>query len=72
MANIKVPDVVGRTASAANRILSNAGFNVIINGATNSQSTEAYVVSQSISPGTLATEASVITITVRYLDGTAN
>ena len=72
MANIKVPDVVGRTASAANRILSNAGFNVIINGATNSQSTEAYVVSQSITPGTLATEASVITITVRYLDGTAN
>lgn len=72
VANIKVPDVVGRTASAANRILSNAGFNVIIDGATNSSSTEAYVVSQSITPGTLATEASVITITVRYLDGTAN
>jgi len=72
MADIRVPDVVGRTASAANRILTNEGFNVIINGATNSDSSEAYVVSQSITPGTLATEASVITITVRYLDGTAN
>ncbi len=72
VADIKVPDVVGRTASAANRILTNEGFNVIIDGATNSTSTEAYVVSQSLTPGTLATEASVITITVRYLDGTAN
>ncbi len=72
LANIKVPDVIGRTASAANRILTNAGFNVIIDGATNSQSTEAYVVDQSLNPGTLSTEASVITITVRYLDGTAN
>ncbi len=72
IADIKVPDVVGKTASAANRILTNEGFNVIIDGATNSTSTEAYVVSQSLTPGTLATEASVITITVRYLDGTAN
>jgi stage V sporulation protein D (sporulation-specific penicillin-binding protein) len=72
VADIKVPDVVGRTASAANRILTNEGFNVIIDGATNSTSTEAYVVSQSLTPGTLVTEASVITITVRYLDGTAN
>ncbi|MBQ2324650.1 MAG: PASTA domain-containing protein, partial [Clostridia bacterium] len=71
VANKTVPNVVGRTASAANRALANAGFNVIIDGATNSSSDEAYVVSQSIAPGTLATEATVVTITVRYLDGTA-
>ena len=70
VANKTVPNVVGRTASAANRALVNAGFNVIIDGATNSSSDEAYVVSQSITPGTLATEATVVTITVRYLDGT--
>ena len=71
LAKKTVPDVVGRTASAANRALTNAGFNVIIDGATNSSSDEAYVVSQSIKPGTLATESTVVTITVRYLDGTA-
>ena len=72
IADRKVPDVVGRTVSAANRILANSGFNVIIDGATNASTAEAYVVSQSIAPGTLATEATVVTITVRYLDGTAN
>ncbi len=71
-ANIMVPDVVGKTASAANRILTKANFNVTIDGATNSTDTDAYVVAQSLAPGTLATEASPITITVRYLDGTAN
>ena len=71
VANKTVPDVVGKTASAANKVLTNAGFNVIIDGATNSSSTEAYVVSQSIKAGTLATESTVVTITVRYLDGTA-
>lgn len=71
VANKTVPNVVGKTASAANRALVNAGFNVIIDGATNSSSDEAYVVSQSVSAGTLASEATVVTITVRYLDGTA-
>ena len=68
-----VPDVVGKTVSAANRLLTNNGFNVIIDGATiSSSSTEAYVVSQSVEAGSLATEGTVVKITVRYLDGTAN
>ncbi len=70
-ANKTVPNVVGQSATAANRVLSNRGFNVIIDGAGNAASSEAYVVSQSIAPDTLATEGTVITITVRYLDGTA-
>ena len=71
VSNKTVPDVVGRTVTAANRILTNSGFNVIIDGATNASSADAYVVAQSIAPGTLATEATVVTITVRYMDGTA-
>ncbi len=70
--NIKVPNVVGKTVSAANRSLTNSGFNVIIDGATvSSSSTEAYVVSQSIDAGSMSTKGTVVRITVRYLDGTA-
>ena len=71
VANKTVPDVVGQTATAANKTLTNRGFNVIIDGAANTTSAEAYVVSQSIAPGTLVTEGTVVTITVRYLDETA-
>lgn len=71
VANKTVPDVVGQTATSANKTLSNRGFNVIINGAANTTSAEAYVISQSITPGTLVTEGTVVTITVRYLDETA-
>ncbi len=72
VSDTKVPNVVGRTVSAANRLLTNSGFNVIIDGATvSSSSTEAYVVSQSIEAGTLSTKGTVVRITVRYLDGTA-
>lgn len=71
VANKTVPNVVGQTATAANRALAKYGFNVIIDGAANTTSTDAYVVSQSIEPGTLVTEGTVVTITVRYLDGTA-
>ncbi len=71
VANKSVPDVVGQSAAAANRALAKNGFNVIIDGAANTSSSEAYVVSQSIAPGTLVTEGTVVTITVRFLDGTA-
>ena len=71
VANKSVPDVVGQSAAAANRTLAKNGFNVIIDGAANTSSSEAYVVSQSIAPGTLVTEGTVVTITVRFLDGTA-
>ncbi len=71
LSNKTVPDVVGLSAVAANRALVGGGFNVIIDGSANSTSSEAFVVSQSIEAGTLVTEGTVITITVRYLDGTA-
>ncbi len=69
--DIKVPDVVGKTVSAANRILTNAGFNVVIDGETvPSSSIEAEVLSQSMPAGTLSSKGNVVKITVRYLDGT--
>lgn len=70
--DIRVPDVTGKTVSAANKLLTNKGFNVIIDGATvSSSSTEAYVVSQSVAANTLSSKGTVVKITVRYLDGTA-
>ena len=70
--DIRVPDVTGKTVSAANKLLTNRGFNVIIDGATvSSSSTEAYVVSQSVAANTLSSKGTVVKITVRYLDGTA-
>lgn len=70
--DIRVPDVTGKTVSAANKLLTNRGFNVIIDGAmVSSSSTEAYVVSQSVAANTLSSKGTVVKITVRYLDGTA-
>ena len=70
--DIRVPDVTGKTVSAANKLLTNRGFNVIIDGAmVSSSSTEAYVVSQSVAADTLSSKGTVVKITVRYLDGTA-
>ena len=71
LANKTVPNVVGQSVSAANKTLVNRGFNVIIDGGANSSSTGAVVVSQSIAPNTLATEGTVVTITIRFLDETA-
>ncbi len=69
---IKIPDVVGKTVSAANRLLTNAGLNVVIDGATvDSSSTDAYVQTQSVVAGTMVPKGTVVKIQVRYLDGTA-
>ena len=71
-ANIDVPNVVGKTVSAANRQLKNLGFNVVVNGAVNtSSSTEAVVQSQSIEAHSFASKGQVVTITAVYEDTTA-
>ncbi len=61
-----VPDVVGKTAEAANRILVNMGFNISIDGATGSSG--ATVISQSPEAGTAVPSGSSVTINVRHLD----
>ena len=69
--NYTVPSVVGLSASVANKVLTNDRFNIKIDGATNySVVSGAYVMSQSPEAGTKVTQRSVVTITLRYLDGT--
>ncbi len=66
-----VPNLVGMTASAANRLLINAGFNINIKGATNyAASSGAVVVSQYPAAGEKRSKGDVITVTFRYLDVT--
>lgn len=63
---VKVPDVQGKTGEAANRILVNAGLNVRLMGAKDSQS--ATVISQSIAPDTMVARGTVIEINIVHTD----
>jgi len=60
---VTVPDVYGKSAEAANRILTNAGLNVSIGGVDDNA--DATVASQSIAPGTEVPEGTVIKVTLR-------
>lgn len=63
-ADITVPDLVGKTAEAANRILINAGLNISISGASNGSS--AVVNSQSPPAGTVVSKGTLVTIEMRH------
>ncbi len=65
---ITVPDLTDNGAEAANSILVSYGFNVKIDGTINQSG--ASVVSQSPAPGERVPYGTVVTITVRYFDGT--
>lgn len=68
---IKVPNVIGMTASVANRTLANAGFNIKVDGALNyDEGVGARVVNQSLQEGTLVPKGTVMTIQLRHTDGT--
>lgn len=57
-----VPNVVGKTASEANRILTNAGLIMKVAGATSSSSGNVYAISQSQAPGTELAAGEVVTV----------
>ncbi|MBR4881261.1 MAG: PASTA domain-containing protein, partial [Clostridia bacterium] len=65
---INVPDLTGYGAEAANNVLASYGFNVKIDGAVNRSG--ATVVSQSPAAGESVPYGSVVTISVRFFDGT--
>ena len=66
---LTVPNVIGMSASAVNRILINAGFNISIEGATNYDvGSGAVVVAQYPEAGSSATRGDVITVTFRHTD----
>lgn len=66
---VKVPDVTGMSAVAANQVLINAGLNIRILGTKNYLSgTGATVVSQSVAAGETVPRGTVVEVTFRYLD----
>ncbi len=67
--SIIVPNLMGKTAVAANSMVINAGLNIKIEGTKNYLSgTGATVVAQSPAAGTKLARGEVVTVTFRYLD----
>ena len=66
---VTVPDLVGKGAYAANKMLINAKLNICIEGTDNYMSgSGAIVIEQSIPAGTKVSPGTVVTVTFRYLD----
>lgn len=69
--NVTVPDVMGKNATVANVMITNNKLNILITGSTNSQNGSGpVVVSQSPAAGEKVPAGTVVTIELRYLDGT--
>ena len=68
---IRVPDLMGKSAVAANQMLINSGLNIRIEGAQNHMmgANGATVIAQSHPAGARVLPGTVITVTFRYLDG---
>ena len=62
---VTVPDLVGKSAEAANRLLINSGLNIAVTGATNGDT--ATVIHQSPAAGEKVPAATVVTIDLRHL-----
>ena len=67
--SVKVPDLSGMSAMAANQMLINSGLNIRIDGTQNYLSgTGAAVVSQSPAAGEIVSPGTVVNVTIRYLN----
>lgn len=67
--SVTVPNVVGKLASNANKILVNSGLNIKITGAQNYDSgSGAVVVSQSPAAGSTVAKGSIVTVEFRHMD----
>ena len=63
-----VPNILGMTATEANRTLTNAGFNIHLEGS--SAAAGAIAISQSVAGGTVCEKGTVITVEFRYMSVT--
>ena len=68
---VTVPHCVGMNLTNATKVLIDAGLNICIKGPDNG-SAGAEIVAQDIAHSTLVERGTVITLILRYLDGTAN
>ncbi len=69
--DITVPDVMGKNATVANVMITNSHLNILISGSTNTQNGSGpVVVSQSPAAGEKVPAGTVVSIELRYLDGT--
>lgn len=66
---VKVPDLLGTSAEIANQMLINVGLNVSFTG-TQSLESGAIVTEQSIPPETEVAPGTVVTVTIKHMDGT--
>ena len=67
---IEIPDLMGMTALAANRLIINQSLNIKIEGTSNYDSTGAVVVAQSPEAGTMVPRGTIVTVEFRHMDGT--
>lgn len=69
--NVTVPDLMGKSAATANKLLINAGLNIKIQGAQNYASGKgAVVISQYPAAGQSVSRGTVVTVEFRHMDGT--
>ena len=67
---VKLPDLTGMTAVAANGTLTNLGLNIKITGTKNyTLGKGAVVTAQSPAPGTVLEAGAVVNVTFQYIDG---
>lgn len=67
--SVSVPDLIGKTADAANQILVNMGLNVSFTG-TQSLKNGVTVTGQSVEAGSEVAPGTVIVLEIKHLDGT--
>ncbi len=69
--SVSVPDVIGQSASGANKIIINSDLNIMIQGATNySVGGGAVAISQTPEAGTLVPPGTIVNVEFRHMDGT--
>ena len=64
---VEMPNVIGKTAEEANKIITNSGLNIKIEGANNFKYGQgAYIVYQSYSPGEILLKGTIVTVKILY------